>query len=476
MPRLRGLPIRLRLALWFALFLLVSVIAIGVFLLTSLESDIQREIDEALWLRASRVEREITTEGDARLDPSDVRMDLLALTPLEEFSLPGIYVQVIDADGAVLATSPNLSGGHLPLTAELTGGAMAGRTIYATVPVGPERVRVLLRPITNDGRTVGAVVVGESLHLIDVTRRAARQLLIVAAAAAALGCLLAGRWLTGRALNPVAEVTRIARRIRATGQLDQRITEPLPHDELRELTVTFNEMLDGIERTFTRQREFLADASHELRGPLMVIRGNLNLLTRDLPEDERQEAIQDALDEIERISRLVADLLFLAEVDTKDVVERLPVALDEVVGEVFQRALQVDGGAHDLTLALNQPALVLGDRERLVQLLWNLVENALRYTPQGGQVSVALRDHGEVAELIVTDTGVGIEPQHLPHIFERFYRADRVRPRQEGSTGLGLAIAKQIAEAHGGQVRVHSAPGEGSTFTVALPAHLPHVS
>jgi signal transduction histidine kinase len=151
-------------------------------------------------------------------------------------------------------------------------------------------------------------------------------------------------------------------------------------------------------------------------------------------------------------------------------VERLPVALDDVVHEVWQRARQVDGGAHDLALVLNQPTMVLGDRERLVQLLWNLVENALRYTPAGGRVSVALRDQGDLVELMVTDTGLGIEPQHLPHIFERFYRADWVRQRQEGSTGLGLAIVKQIAEAHGGQVQVHSAPGEGSTFTVSLPA------
>jgi signal transduction histidine kinase len=208
----------------------------------------------------------------------------------------------------------------------------------------------------------------------------------------------------------------------------------------------------------------------------MVIRGNLNLLTRDLPVAERQEAIQDALEEIERISRLVADLLFLAEVDTRDVVERLPVALDEVVGEVWQRARQVDGGAHELVLARNEAALVLGDRERLIQLLWNLVENALRYTPPGGRVSVSSRDQDEVAELMVSDTGPGIEPQHLPWIFERFYRVDRVRPRQEGSTGLGLAIVKQIAEAHGGKVQVRSTPGMGSAFTVTLPAQPPSVS
>jgi two-component system OmpR family sensor kinase len=466
---LRGLPIRLRLAVLFAIFLLVTVIGIGVFLLASLENELQREIDEGLWLRASRVEREIAAGGVTRLDPGAVRADILALSPLEELSLPGIYVQVIDGEGIVLATSPNLPGGALPLTPALTSGAMAGDTVYATVPVGSERVRVLLRPITSSGRAIGAVVVGESLHLLDVTQRSARQLLIVTAAVAALGCLLVSWWLTGRALNPVAEVTRIARRIRATGQLDQRIAEPSARDELRELTVTFNEMLDGIERTFARQREFLADASHELRGPLMVVRGNLNLLSRDLPGDERREAIQDAVGEVERISRLVSDLLFLAEVDKNEVVDRQPVALDEVVAQVWQRAQQLDAGAHLLVLAANQPVSVLGDRERLGQLLWNLVENALRYTPPGGRVELGLHHKREAAEVTVADTGVGIEPQHLPRIFERFYRADRARPRQAGSTGLGLAIARQIAEAHGGRIRVGSAPGQGSTFTVVLP-------
>jgi signal transduction histidine kinase len=228
-------------------------------------------------------------------------------------------------------------------------------------------------------------------------------------------------------------------------------------------------MLDGIERTFARQREFLADASHELRGPLMVVRGNLNLLSRDLPGDERREAIQDAVGEVERISRLVSDLLFLAEVDKNEVVDRQPVALDEVVAQVWQRAQQLDAGAHLLVLAANQPVSVLGDRERLGQLLWNLVENALRYTPPGGRVELGLHHKREAAEVTVADTGVGIEPQHLPRIFERFYRADRARPRQAGSTGLGLAIARQIAEAHGGRIRVGSAPGQGSTFTVVLP-------
>lgn len=155
-PSVRELPIRLRLTFWFAVFLLVSVVGIGAFLIASLESDLHDEIDEALWLRASRVEREVTTGADARLDPGDVRADLLALSPLEEFALPGIYVQVLDVQGSVLATSPNLSGGNLPVTADLTAEALAGRTTYVTLPAESEHVRVLLRPLTGNGQIIGA--------------------------------------------------------------------------------------------------------------------------------------------------------------------------------------------------------------------------------------------------------------------------------------------------------------------------------
>jgi len=467
-PGLHRLSIRLRLALWFAFFLLANVMGIGVFLLTSQEHELHREVDEALALRASRVEREITLDGK-QLDPADVRADLLALTPLEEFSQPGIYVQLIDHGGRLVAVYPIPVGGQLPVTAELVQLTLAGNATYETMPVGPERVRILLRPLVVDGRTIGAVLVGESLHPLDVSQRTMRQHLVVAAAAAALICLIAGWWLTGRALRPIAEVTDLARRIRSTGRFDQRIAEPPARDELYELTVTFNDMIESLDRTLARQREFVADASHELRGPLMVIRGNLQLLSRNSMGEDHQEALRDASEEVERISRLVADLLFLAEVDMNDIVERNPVALDEVVEDTWQRACVIDIGRHNVELGKNEQVTVVGDRERLGQLVWNLVTNGLRYTPTGGQITLSLWAHPEVAEIVVADTGIGIAEQHLPYVFDRFYRVDRARSRQSGSTGLGLAIVKQIAEVHGGQVRVQSVPGKGSTFTVALP-------
>lgn len=467
-PDPRKLPLRLRLALWYMVFLLATVGGVSVFLFAALENNLLKDVDDELGLRALHVERAIGA-NERWPGNGQIASGVLELAPLEEFSAPGIYVQIINLEGEVLASSPNLPGGQLPMKQDMIAAALAGHVAYATVPAGRERVRVLARPVVSGGSVFGAVLVGESLHSIDITLRRTQQLLVIGGASAAILALVSGWWLTAHGLRPIAEVTRVARRIAATGQFEQRIEKPQTHDEVAELTATFNEMLASLEKTFQRQREFIADVSHELRGPLMVIRGNLDLLKRNMPEAEREECAIEVAEEVDRMSRLVSDLLFLAEVDAQEVVEHLPVAFHEVVHEVWERARGVDGSCHEILLAHNDPATVLGDRDRLGQMLWNLVENALRYTPERGQVILSLRNHQQLAELIVADTGVGISAKHLPRVFERFYRIDRARSHDRGSTGLGLAIVKQVAEAHGGQVRVRSELGAGSSFTVAIP-------
>ena len=169
------------------------------------------------------------------------------------------------------------------------------------------------------------------------------------------------------------------------------------------------------------------------------------------------------------MSRLVSDLLFLAAEDAQERLERQPVSLHELVSAAGERAASLDAGQPAILILNNDPTMVQGDRDRLAQMLWNLVENALRYTDPGGRITLGLRNHGSVAELTVADTGVGIPAEHLPHIFERFYQVERARSHRAGSAGLGLTIVKQVAEAHGGQVRVRSEPGAGTAFTVALP-------
>ncbi len=468
-PPLGRLPLRWRVALGYALFLVAIITAVGLFLLSALENDLLREADDALGLRANHIEREITTDGKDRLDQSDVAAALSGLAPLDEFSEPGIYIQVLDAAGATLASSPNLPGGELPGISGVVTQSLAGHESHATVKAGQERIRLLAQPVEQQGRVIGVVMVAESLHLVDVTLRRMQQLLVVAASSAALIALLGGWALTTRAFGPITQVTRLARQIAETGKFEQRLAVPPARDELGELVATFNDMLARLERTFRRQREFLGDASHELRGPLMVIRGNLDLLKLDLPAQARQESAREATEEVERMSRLVSDLLFLTEVDAEELVERHPVELHQVVQETFDRAKALDDSSHELSLDINEPTLVRGDRERLGQMLWNLAQNALRYTPAGGRITLSLRNYGRVAELTVADTGIGMSREHLPRIFDRFYRVDRARSRNQDSTGVGLAIVKRVVEAHGGQVRVRSEAGEGSVFTVALP-------
>jgi two-component system OmpR family sensor kinase len=460
---------RQRLALWSALILVLVLLIIGALLMAALEANLRREVDEALLLRAQHVEHGIAVDQDGTLSPAGVGTGLADLAPIDEIAAPGIYVQMLDHDGAVLLSSANLPGGGLPVPAGLVQQTLAGRQTTITVPIGQERVRLLGRPVVGEGRVLGAVIVGESLHFLDETLRDLRRLLVLAILLAVLLALAGGWWLRRQAMRPVAEVTRVAKDIAATGRFERRIAIPQTQDELRDLAATFNEMLARLERTFRRQRDFLADASHELRGPLTVIRGNLDLLQMDLPEAERRESAAEATEEVKRMSRLVADLLFLAAEDAQEGLERRPVLLHELVSAAGERARSVDAGKHAVTIICNDPTVVQGDRDRLTQLLWNLVENALRYTEPGGTVTLGLHNHGPVAELTVADTGVGIPAEHLPHIFERFYRVERARSHRYGSTGLGLAIVKQVAEAHGGQVRVRSEPGVGTTFTIALP-------
>ena len=242
------------------------------------------------------------------------------------------------------------------------------------------------------------------------------------------------------------------------------------HDELGTLTATLNDMLASLEAAYAVQRRFVDDAAHELRAPITTIEGNLALLREPavLPPDEHQAVLTDLQSEVQRLARLVNGLLALARADAGQAGRAEVVELDAVLTTTYHRLLGLDPAAK-LGIRALEPLCVRGDRDRLLQLVLALGENAVRYTPAGGQVDLGLARDGDRAVLTVRDTGVGIPPADLPFVFDRFYRGDAARDLHREGTGLGLPIARWIADLHHGTLAVASSPGAGTTFTVRLP-------
>lgn len=341
---------------------------------------------------------------------------------------------------------------------------------FGLLQAGDQRWRVYALTLHPTGTRSGYLEAVLPLGRLDGEIQALR-LFFPVLGLAGLALALLGSWaIAGRALRPIATMTQTARGITSSRDLSRRV-ETSPHlDELGKLAATFNAMLESIETAYRAQQRFVADASHELRAPLTAIGGNLDLLNRhpEMSQADRTEALAEMTREAERLTRLVADLLALARADAGVPVRQSLVDLDTVVLEAFRCGRSL---AHGQTLILDpfEPVQVTGDEDRLKQLLLILLDNALKYTPPGGQVTLGLAHLGTNVQITVQDTGQGIASEDLPHVFERFYRADPGRGRDPGGTGLGLPIARWITKQHQGTIRLESQPGQGTCAVVCLP-------
>jgi heavy metal sensor kinase len=320
---------------------------------------------------------------------------------------------------------------------------------------------------------VGVVEVGLATADVDETLDTLLVVILVAYPLALLAAGAGGLFLANRALSPIDTVTRAAREISGS-DLSRRLELDLPDDEVGRLSRTFDEMIARLEEAFRRQRQFTADASHELRTPLTAIKGQAEVaLQRERTVEEYREVLRSVNADVDRMIRLVGTLLLLTRADA----EQIPVTREPMsVGETLRAAVeQVRAGASAKGVQVSAEdaadVVVRADEDLVLQLVLNLLDNAVRYTPDGGTVTAAWRPFGTDVEIVVEDTGPGIAPEHLPHVFERFYRAESARSREDGGAGLGLSICKWIAEAHGGTITVESPPGTGARFIVRFPAN-----
>ncbi|MBI3317801.1 MAG: HAMP domain-containing protein [Candidatus Omnitrophica bacterium] len=484
--------IRETLTLWYIGILAVILAFFGCALYLSVAAGLARDVDKTLALQADHVagtifafrEAEETAPGSAggnwESAPPGTFLGGIVRGQLPELlgrwasktdnlrtSRP---LRLVDRYGRPLVASENFTQLDLPITKTALKEALKKHTFYETFRRSGQRIRLVTRPVIEQGRILYLVQVAASLRQVDMkTGRFLFSLLVLIPMTLVLA-RSAGRFLATTALQPVGLMIGQAKRI-SSQRLEERIPVPEAADELNELAVTFNDMLSRLERDFRRLRRFSAAASHELRTPLTVIRGELEVaLRRPRTPEEYERVLRVYLQKADEMTSIVEELLMLAHQEATDrVVEWKPVNLSALTREVSQTWEKVaQTKSVRMEIPAHEPVWVRGERRLLERLVANLLDNAIKHTPAQGRVTLRSDRQGNMASLSVQDTGSGIPPGELPHIFDRFFRGGSGTDGVH-STGLGLGLCRWIVEVHHGQIDVSSAPGQGATFTAWFP-------
>jgi heavy metal sensor kinase len=453
-----------RLTLWYVTILLASLAAFGAALWVAMHRSIQHAVDEELRERFAGVSQFLGEELRGGSEESLAR----ELEEHSNFTSGSGLLQVRDSHGTWIFRSSDLRQFdiHLPPPQQLSKPEQ-----FETLVAGPARLRVLS----------ARVILGENsysvqlVHPLDEFESVLRRFEWIILSFVPLVVILAttgGYWMSRRALAPFDEITRAAQTI-GIQNLSRRLSVPQTGDQLQRLSETLNGMMQRLDTAVKRITQFTADASHELRTPVAVMRTTAELaLRRDRSPADYRDALSQVLAELERTSALVENLMLLARADSG--AETLPKQALDLVESVRDACAQgaTLAQARDIRFESSLPdrrVPMEGDPQALRRLFLILIDNAVKYTPPGGHVAVALSTSDGDALGEVRDSGIGISREDLPNVFERFYRADKARSREMGGTGLGLSIARWIAQIHGGEIHVESQPGKGSTFRVQLP-------
>jgi heavy metal sensor kinase len=439
--------------MWYLMTLVVLLLVFGIAAYFMLSHNLHQNLDDSLRRRANELQ--------ASLEVTDGGIDF----PEKLSELVLIY----DANQTLMQRlGPNVEFVNIAGT---VNQALYGETSFLTATTSDgQEVRLYATPFTIDSKTRIAVIIGRPVAEIKGVLETFRSILGFSALTLVLLAAVGGLFLANRTLRPVDRITGTAQEIGENG-LHRRI-DVRSKDELGRLAATLNRMMDRLEAAFDRQRQFTADASHELRTPLSIIQAESSLaLDRERSVAEYRKALEVVSQEVTYMSDIIGKLLFLARGDAgKEPVEFKDVNLKELIEEL---ASDMEVPARDKGVGFNIGPLenltTKGDRILLRQLFLNILKNAVAYTPSGGNISSSMGRRKETAVVTISDTGIGIPSEHLPHVFERFYRVDKAHSRAQGGSGLGLAIAKYVAEAHGGKIDVESQVGKGSIFQVILP-------
>jgi heavy metal sensor kinase len=459
--------IKFRFTIWYLLVLIVllAVLSAGVYFYLS--RSLYGSLDDSLELRSTQLVNfpsilESIRQGEFQEELGEiVTLYFYAGNQSVEWPSPGINITLSD---------------------EFISQAIAGTGSFTTVETAEgERLRLLAVPVDlgpPSGPTPSLppalLVIGRSTRQIDQASAGLLRTLVIAVPLALALAAGGGIFLSRRALKPVDKIAQTAQEIEEN-DLSQRINVNTK-DELGRLAATLNAMIARLEKAFQRQKQFTSDASHELRAPLAVIEAESSLtLQKERPPSDYRQSLETISQEAKQMSSLIEQLLNLARADAgKEQWNFTKVNLGKLIANLSGdvEVLCQEKGL-SFQLGQTQDLVVKGDEARLRELFMNILDNAIRYTPTPGTVSLSLRREGQMAVVAITDTGIGIQAKDIPFIFERFYRVDKSRSRTEEGTGLGLAICWHIAEAHGGKIEVESQVGAGSTFSVWIPLHPP---
>lgn len=454
LPAIR-VPLRLRLTAWYVVLLALTLLAFCGYLYVRLEQSLLAQLDAALAVAATQAP--LATAGVTQAPSFDADAAVGA-----QLTAAGFGLRLLDGNGRVYAA---LGSADAPVTLPVIPG-------HATVETDAARWRIYAQPLPSaDGAPADWLQVIQPLAPVQEALEGLSRQMLLGFPLALLLAAAGGLFLARRALAPVDRMTGTAAALSAS-DLTRRIGYTGPSDELGRLATTFDAMLDRLAVAFARERRFTADAAHELRTPLTALKGRIEVaLSRPRSAEDHAATLRALSDDVDRLARLSSDLLLLARLDDGELrPEPEPVQLDDLLASVVERVHDL-AEARGLALHCDHPPaiMVAGDLSQLSWLLLNLLDNALKFTPANGVITVRLTTDALWAIITIADTGPGIAPEHLPLLGRRFYRGAADRARGAGGSGLGLAIAGEIARAHGGALVLASVLGQGTTATVRLP-------